>query len=66
MVRFGLLGAGRIGKIHGGNIASSPKAKLVAVADADAGAAKSLASATGAEVQERRRRSSPPGISMRS
>ena len=30
MVRFGLLGAGRIGKIHGGNIAASPDAKLVA------------------------------------
>ena len=35
MVRFGLLGAGRIGKIHGGNIAASPDAKLVAIADAD-------------------------------
>ena len=30
MIRFGLLGAGRIGKIHGGNIAPSPKAQLVA------------------------------------
>jgi len=51
MIRFGLLGAGRIGKIHGGNIAASPKAKLVAIADADAAAAKALAGATGAEVR---------------
>jgi myo-inositol 2-dehydrogenase / D-chiro-inositol 1-dehydrogenase len=48
MVRFGLLGAGRIGKLHGGNIAASPDAKLVAVADVNADAAKSLAEATGA------------------
>jgi myo-inositol 2-dehydrogenase/D-chiro-inositol 1-dehydrogenase len=51
MIRFGLLGAGRIGKIHGGNIARSPKAKLVALADADPAAAKSLAEATGASVR---------------
>ena len=43
MVRFGLLGAGRIGKIHGGNIAQSPDAELVALADADPAAAKALA-----------------------
>src|SRR5690349_4578155 len=51
MVRFGLLGAGRIGKIHGGNIATTEGARLVAVADADAGAAKALANARGAEVR---------------
>jgi myo-inositol 2-dehydrogenase/D-chiro-inositol 1-dehydrogenase len=51
MVRFGLLGAGRIGKIHGGNISASDGARLVAVADADAGAAKALAGAKGAEVR---------------
>ena len=51
MIRFGLLGAGRIGKIHGGNIARSPKAKLVALADADPASAKSLAEATGASVR---------------
>ena len=49
MLRFGLLGAGRIGKLHGGNIAGSAKAKLVAIADVDAAAAKALAAATGAE-----------------
>ncbi len=51
MVRFGLLGAGRIGKLHGGNIAASADAKLVAVADVIADAAASLAAATGAEAR---------------
>ncbi len=43
MIRIGLLGAGRIGRIHGGNIAASGKAQLVAVADALPKAAKALA-----------------------
>ena len=51
MVRFGLLGAGRIGKLHGGNIAASPDAKLVAIADVVAEAADALAAATGAEAR---------------
>ncbi len=51
MLRFGLLGGGRIGKIHGGNIAASGAAKLVAVADAVPEAARGLAEATGAEVR---------------
>jgi myo-inositol 2-dehydrogenase/D-chiro-inositol 1-dehydrogenase len=51
MVRFGLLGAGRIGKLHGGNIAASPRAQLVAVADIDTKAAEALAKATGAEAR---------------
>jgi myo-inositol 2-dehydrogenase/D-chiro-inositol 1-dehydrogenase len=51
MLRFGLLGAGRIGKLHGGNIAASPKAKLVAVADIDTKAAEALAKAHGAEAR---------------
>ena len=33
MVRFGLLGAGRIGKVHGMTIAASGKAKVIYVAD---------------------------------
>ncbi len=49
-MRFGLLGAGRIGRIHGGNVAAHPKASLVAVADADAKAAADLAGAHGARV----------------
>ncbi|MEN5081637.1 inositol 2-dehydrogenase [Bosea sp. TWI1241] len=48
MMRFGLLGAGRIGRIHGLNVAARPDTALVAVADASADAAGSLAAATGA------------------
>ena len=50
MLTVALLGAGRIGRIHGGNVAAHPRAKLAAVADADEGAAKALAAATGAKV----------------
>jgi myo-inositol 2-dehydrogenase/D-chiro-inositol 1-dehydrogenase len=50
-VRLGLLGAGRIGKVHAGAIAASKGARLVAVADAFPEAAKALAAATGAEVR---------------
>jgi myo-inositol 2-dehydrogenase/D-chiro-inositol 1-dehydrogenase len=49
-MRIGLLGAGRIGRIHGGNVAAHPRATLAAVADADAEAAESLATATHAKV----------------
>ena len=42
-MRIGLLGAGRIGRIHGGNVAKHPRATLAAVADADPAAAKRLA-----------------------
>ncbi len=49
MLRFGLIGAGRIGKIHGGNIAANPGARLSLIADADAAAATALATATGAK-----------------
>jgi myo-inositol 2-dehydrogenase/D-chiro-inositol 1-dehydrogenase len=50
-VRFGLLGAGRIGKVHAKAVTSNPKAKLVAVADAMAQAASDLAGQYGAEVR---------------
>jgi myo-inositol 2-dehydrogenase/D-chiro-inositol 1-dehydrogenase len=53
MLRFGLLGAGRIGQIHGRNIAASPDAKLVAIADLDQKAAAALAEKTGASVRDR-------------
>ena len=43
MIRFTLIGAGRIGRIHAGNIARHPRARLAYVADADARAAASLA-----------------------
>ena len=42
-VRFGLLGAGRIGKVHARAITGNPDARLVAVADAMAPAAEALA-----------------------
>ena len=51
-LRIGVLGAGRIGRIHGGNIALHPRARLAAVADASQEAARSLAEATGAEVAD--------------
>ncbi len=48
MIRVGLIGAGRIGRIHGQNVAASDKAKLVAIADALPDAAQSLATSLGA------------------
>ncbi len=50
-VRFGLLGAGRIGKVHARAIGSNPGARLVAVADAFEAPAKDLAAAYGADVR---------------
>jgi len=50
-VRFALLGAGRIGKVHAKAVASNGDAKLVAVADAFEKAAKELAAAYGVEIR---------------
>src|SRR3954468_1187127 len=50
MIRIAVLGAGRIGRIHGRNAAAHPNARLVAVADPHAPSAESLAEATGAQV----------------
>lgn len=49
-MRVGLLGAGRIGRIHGLNVVVRPDAELVAVTDAMPEAAASLAAASGAKV----------------
>src|SRR4051812_13628782 len=49
-MRFGVIGAGRIGKIHAGNIAKRADSSVALVADADAGAAQALAAATGAKI----------------
>ncbi|MNB81499.1 Inositol 2-dehydrogenase [compost metagenome] len=49
MVGIAVLGAGRIGKIHAANVAASPFAKLVAVADPFGSAAQQLAEAFGAQ-----------------
>lgn len=50
-LRFGLLGAGRIGKVHAKAVTANPKAKLVAVADAMAPAAQAIADQYGCEVR---------------
>jgi myo-inositol 2-dehydrogenase / D-chiro-inositol 1-dehydrogenase len=50
MIRFGLLGAGRIGKVHAATIAANPKAKLAYIADAMPKAAEELAAKYGAKV----------------
>jgi myo-inositol 2-dehydrogenase/D-chiro-inositol 1-dehydrogenase len=50
-LRFGLLGAGRIGKVHGRAVSGNPDARLVAVADAMPEAATALAAAHGAAVR---------------
>jgi myo-inositol 2-dehydrogenase / D-chiro-inositol 1-dehydrogenase len=49
-MRFGVIGAGRIGKIHAGNVAKRRDASVAFVADAEPKAAVSLAAATGAKV----------------
>jgi myo-inositol 2-dehydrogenase/D-chiro-inositol 1-dehydrogenase len=50
-VKFGLLGAGRIGKVHARAIRNNPDAELVAVADAVPAAAESLASGYGIAIR---------------
>ena len=50
MIRFGLIGAGRIGKVHAKTIASNPKAKLAYIADAVPQAAADLAMLYGAKI----------------
>lgn len=51
VVRFGLLGAGRIGKVHAKAITGDPHAKLIAVADAMAPAADAIAAQYGCDVR---------------
>ena len=50
-VRFGLLGAGRIGKVHAKAITANPGARLVAVADAMPKAADDIAAQYGCEIR---------------
>ncbi len=50
MLRFGVLGAGRIGKVHARTIAASGKAKVAYLADAMPKAAADLAAEVGAKV----------------
>jgi len=49
-IRFGVIGAGRIGKVHARTIATNPKAKLSYIADALPKAAQDLANTHGAKV----------------
>src|SRR5690606_2662810 len=49
-MRFGLLGAGRIGQIHGRSVAAHKSASLAAITDVDAKAVAALAQETGAAV----------------
>ena len=51
MVRLALLGAGRIGKIHGRNAALHPQARLISVSDPHQPSAQALAAETGADVR---------------
>ncbi|HTJ57703.1 MAG TPA: inositol 2-dehydrogenase [Devosiaceae bacterium] len=50
MIRFGVLGAGRIGNVHARTIAGSGRASVVYVADAVPEAAETLAATVGAKV----------------
>jgi myo-inositol 2-dehydrogenase/D-chiro-inositol 1-dehydrogenase len=50
-IRFALLGAGRIGKVHAKAITANPGARLVAVADAMPKAADDIAAQYGCEVR---------------
>jgi myo-inositol 2-dehydrogenase / D-chiro-inositol 1-dehydrogenase len=50
MISFGVIGAGRIGKVHTKTIAANPKARLAYVADAMPKAAAELAAQYGAKV----------------
>ena len=51
MIRLGLLGAGRIGRVHAASLHENRNAMLVAVADTDAKAALSIASIYGCEIR---------------
>jgi myo-inositol 2-dehydrogenase / D-chiro-inositol 1-dehydrogenase len=50
-IRFGLLGAGRIGKVHAKAVTGNPAARLVAVSDAMPAAAQAIADQYGCEVR---------------
>jgi myo-inositol 2-dehydrogenase/D-chiro-inositol 1-dehydrogenase len=50
-IRFGLLGAGRIGKVHAKAVTGNPAAKLVAVSDAMAPSAQAIADQYGCDVR---------------
>ena len=49
-VKFALLGAGRIGKVHAKALSGNPDAELVAVTDAFSDAAKAISAAYGCKI----------------
>ncbi|MGO8798866.1 MAG: inositol 2-dehydrogenase [Roseiarcus sp.] len=51
-MRFGIIGAGRIGRIHAANVAARKDCQVRLIADVDHTAAQALAEATGARVAE--------------
>jgi myo-inositol 2-dehydrogenase/D-chiro-inositol 1-dehydrogenase len=51
-MRFGIIGAGRIGKIHASNVAARHDCEVRLIADADRAAAQSLAETTGGRIAE--------------
>ena len=51
MLKFGVLGAGRIGKVHARAVTSNTDAKLVAVADAIENAAQAVVDQYGCEIR---------------
>ena len=64
-IRFGLLGAGRIGKVHAKAVSGNSGAKLVAVSDAMAPAAQAIADQYGCDVRIDRRDLRRPRTSTR-
>jgi myo-inositol 2-dehydrogenase/D-chiro-inositol 1-dehydrogenase len=52
MMEVALFGAGRIGKIHGGNVVRQPGARLKYVVDVNAEAARALAQTLAASVTD--------------
>jgi myo-inositol 2-dehydrogenase/D-chiro-inositol 1-dehydrogenase len=53
MIGIALFGAGRIGRVHAGNIAGNPRARLACVVDPDTEAAQRIADMTGARLATR-------------
>ena len=62
MIDVALLGAGRIGNIHAGNVARQPGARLKYVVDVDRAAAETLARKHDAQVSDADRVFADPGI----
>ena len=63
MIEFAQFGAGRIGAIHAGNLASMPGARLRYLVDVNAAAAKTLAERHGAKVADTKTALADPAVS---